>query len=329
MLGYALAIFALGCLGGVVPLFARRTERVLHLLIALSTGIFLGVVFQHLLPEVAALAAAEDAAAHAHAEPGGGHDHGHDHGGEDAGHDHGSEDDHAHEEDVHESQDHGEHGHADHGHDDHGHHDHAHEQGGHGHSHSALWLWMLGGLLGLYFLEHLVFGGAHVHAHSHAHHLEGEPEERHNQHVTLGWAALLGLSVHAFTAGITLSATYLGTSMGAVVFFCIIAHKAAETFSLGTVFLLGGFSVKATLGVVLGFSLVTPLGMLVGAQLFANLPTYAVHVLVALSAGTFLFVALCDLLPEVFHDRKDVLARVSLLVVGVVISVLVHAGSGV
>ncbi|MEX1026057.1 MAG: ZIP family metal transporter [Planctomycetota bacterium] len=295
MLGYALAIFALGCLGGIVPLFVRRTERVLHLLIAFSTGIFLGVVFQHLLPEVAHLSA-QEAALHAE------HDHGHGDHGHDA-----HADEHAHPEAEHE-----------HGAGDHAHGVLALEPEVHAHAHSSLWLWMLGGLLALYFLEHLVFGG-------HEHHGHGASAKREH-HATIGWASLFGLSIHALTAGMMLAAAHLELGVGTIVFFCIISHKAAETFSLGTVFLLAGSTARTTLLVILGFSLVTPLGMFIGAEIIGLLPPGGVAVLAALSAGTFLFVALCDLLPEVFHDRKDVLARVALVITGVVVSVLVHAG---
>lgn len=334
MLGYALAIFALGCLGGIVPLFVRRTERVLHLLIAVSTGILLGVVFQHLLPEVAHYAAAEEEALHAAAEAGhDGHAHepdepdehghdGHEHGGDEHDDDKSQESPTANKkEDSHAGHAHA-HGH-DHGaHDDHGHDSHG-SHAGHAHSHSTLWLWMLGGLLALYFLEHVVFGGAHDAKHGDDHHTH---EHRQHHHVTLGWASLLGFSVHAFTAGIALAAAYGSLSVASVIFFCIIAHKAAETFSLGTVFLLGGFSLKATLAVIVGFSLVTPLGMFVGSAVVDSLPEGTDGILTALAAGTFLFVAVCDLLPEVFHDRQDIVARGALLVVGVVGSILIHAG---
>ena len=38
--------------GGMLPLVKTWSERALHLFIALATGVFLGAVFLHLLPEL-------------------------------------------------------------------------------------------------------------------------------------------------------------------------------------------------------------------------------------------------------------------------------------
>ena len=40
---------------------------------------------------------------------------------------------------------------------------------------------------------------------------------------------------------------------------------------------------------------------------------------------TFLFVALCDLLPEVFHHREDGLLKVVLVVAGVLVSTFLES----
>jgi zinc transporter ZupT len=40
-------------------------------------------------------------------------------------------------------------------------------------------------------------------------------------------------------------------------------------------------------------------------------------VAVALAAGTFLYVCLTELLPEVFHHREDILAKIVLLALGI------------
>ena len=51
---------------------------------------------------------------------------------------------------------------------------------------------------------------------------------------------------------------------------------------------------------------------------------FLLSVLTALAAGTFLFIAVCDLLPEVFHHRKDTLAKVVLLAMGVSVDLVFH-----
>ena len=59
-----LSILLVGIAGGLIPLFFKWGDRQHHIALAFSTGIFLGAVFLHLLPSVAAAGAA-----------GGGHDH--------------------------------------------------------------------------------------------------------------------------------------------------------------------------------------------------------------------------------------------------------------
>ena len=65
MIQYCLIIIAAALVGGAVPLFVGRSHRLVHGLIAISAGFFLGVVFTHLLPEVAYRASLVEQAGHA------------------------------------------------------------------------------------------------------------------------------------------------------------------------------------------------------------------------------------------------------------------------
>ena len=90
-------------------------------------------------------------------------------------------------------------------------------------------------------------------------------------------------------------------------------------------FLLAGFGRRPTFAIIALFSLVTPAGVLFGSWMVDLLSGYGVAVLTSLAAGTFLFVALCDLLPEVFHDKRDELAKIALLLAGIGASAIAHA----
>lgn len=50
-----LFILLIALAGGLLPLFIRWSDRHLHTALALSTGIFLGAVFLHLLPSIAVM----------------------------------------------------------------------------------------------------------------------------------------------------------------------------------------------------------------------------------------------------------------------------------
>lgn len=261
---------------GALPLFVKRTDRMLHLLVAFSTGIFLGVVFLHLLPEVAhmtevsslpelAQAAGADEAMAAQSDEPDGHDHAEPHEGEGVP-----------------------------------------ALLGHAHRRSLLWPCVLAGVLAVFLLENLVLRSGS------------------DRHVTVSWASLLGLSIHSFLTGMGLAAANVSPGLSDPVYISLLTHKGPEAFSLGTVFLLAGFSRKRILAIVVAFSLITPAGALLGNLVVGGLPQEGLLVLLALATGTFLFVALCDLLPEVFHHEEDGLPKVVLLVLGIAVSTLLE-----
>ncbi|MGB0684841.1 MAG: ZIP family metal transporter [Planctomycetota bacterium] len=229
-------ILGVGLAGGFLPMLTTWTDRRLHAALALSTGIFLGAVFLHMLP---ALPQA-----------------------------------------------------------------HVGDHEGHGHGVSLLWSCVLVGVLAVYLLESLVF---RTHDHDDLH-----------RHRAVGWASFVGLSLHAFTTGLGLSAAgTAGASLALPVFVAIVAHKAFEGFSLMSVFGLAHFPKRRMATLLAVFALLTPLGVWGGSFLFPSIGEDGIAVAVALAAGTFLYVCLTELLPEVFHHREDILAKIVLLAVGI------------
>ena len=222
--------------GGFVPLFAGRSHRVLHRFVAFATGLFLGIVFLHLLPEALAR------------EPGG---------------------------------------------------------------LAAPWpgALVLTGVIALYVVQHLLLPGS----------------SSSDPHIALGWSSFVGLSVHAFASGLGLAAVQGDPDVARVLFLSIVAHKAAEGFSLATVFRLSNQTTTRILSLVGAFALVTPAGLVLGTELLEQMTSTGAQAFTALAAGTFLYVSLGDLLPEVFHGREDRAGRLALLALGIVASALLHA----
>jgi zinc transporter ZupT len=220
-------LLVVGLAGGLLPLLVKWNDRRLHIALALSTGIFLGAVFLHMLPELPVFIADADI------EP------------------------------------------------------------------RLLWAVALSGVLAIYFLESLVF---RTHDHDDVH-----------RHTAVGYATLAGLSLHAFTVGISLSATELSTPIMVGILF----HKAFEAFSLTSVFQLAHFTQKKVATLITLFACITPLGLLLGSKILPQLSPNATAIAVALAVGTFLYVCLTELLPEVFHHKEDVVTKVILLLVGI------------
>lgn len=153
-----------------------------------------------------------------------------------------------------------------------------------------------------------------------------------------GWMAVLGLSIHTFMNGFGLAGSVFTETAqkagrgplaafsypGLAFFLAIVCHKPFDALAISTVLSRKGTRRKTLLLVQLGFALMVPVGVAVfwllrrglGEEGFEKQLTGAA---LAFSAGTFLFIALSDLLPEVqFHRHDRVLLFLS-LVVGVLI----------
>ena len=101
-----------------------------------------------------------------------------------------------------------------------------------------------------------------------------------------------------------------------------LTHKAFESFAMVNVFQLAHLSRSRIAWILLVFALLTPVTMLVGIPIFAQVGAEALDIVTALAAGTFLYVSVAELLPEVFHHPGDNLAKFAFLLAGVGLSVL-------
>ncbi|MCI0570031.1 MAG: ZIP family metal transporter [Myxococcaceae bacterium] len=121
-------------------------------------------------------------------------------------------------------------------------------------------------------------------------------------HQALGLTAFAGLSVHTIMDGVALgSATLQG--VGATAFLAILAHKVPSALSLASMLRAGGRRAGSVLLLCAVYGLMVPLGAAVYLVLQEVLPfeTFAPRAL-AFSAGTFLYIAVADLLPHVHRS---------------------------
>jgi hypothetical protein len=140
-------------------------------------------------------------------------------------------------------------------------------------------------------------------------------------HAVLWPATFLGLSLHALTAGVALAGVLGHPEARAQLLLGVLVHKASECFSLATVLRLGGLSGTRALALVAGFALIEPLALLLGGGLAALHPAVA-PILTGFAVGTFLYVAVCDLVPEVFHGAGSARTKLACFVVGALATAL-------
>jgi zinc and cadmium transporter len=193
--------------------------------------------------------------------------------------------------------------------------------------------WAAVGLLSLFFLER--FFSFHQHESAEAESPDGHEHGRgphghdHGESAghTLSWGtAAFGLAVHSLVGGVALaSATaadfadrkWLGAT-GLGVFLATLLHKPADAMTIVALMLRSGASTRLAHLVNLGFALMIPMGAALFFVGVGYLPPHGASTLTAValsfSAGTFLCIALSDLLPELqFHSHDRFKLSVALL----------------
>jgi zinc and cadmium transporter len=224
-----------------------------------------------------------------------------------------------------------------------------------GHSHDSahmmahdlvgpIMLWLLAGFLVMFLIErYFCFHhhdappsqsdnagevSGHDHGHAHCAHHHQHAHSRH--HVT--WAgAAIGLTLHSLIDGIALAASVqvaaghhqssaLLPGLGA--FLVIFLHKPFDSLTLGTLLAVGNHS-KFTRHVVnAAFSLLIPAGIALfylGLTAGPNAQGILAGAL-AFSAGTFLCIAMSDLLPELQFHQHDRFKLSAALVLGLAVA---------
>jgi zinc and cadmium transporter len=164
-----------------------------------------------------------------------------------------------------------------------------------------------------------------------------------------GWMAVLGLTLHTFMNGVGLAGAVFAASSAAqaetplsaaawalpgfALFLAIFLHKPADALAISTVLTRKGVSFRTLALVQFGFVAMIPLGAVAfflmqwATKTFLTEGTtaYALQQVqdeitgaaLAFSSGTFVLIALSDLLPEVQFHRHDRVPLFLALVVGV------------
>lgn len=156
--------------------------------------------------------------------------------------------------------------------------------------------WVPLGFVALFLLERYVL----VHA------CEEPPDcEEHSHPGALGLTAFLGLSAHTLFDGVALGSSTMA-GVGFMAFVAIAAHKVPSSLSLASILLTEKWSRRMVMLLALLFGLMVPVGVLLylGLDRVAHIEGFAPGAL-AFSAGTFLYIAVSDLLPHVNRHLKE------------------------
>ena len=173
------------------------------------------------------------------------------------------------------------------------------------------------GFLLILFLEKV----AMRHSHSHT-----DPSMFPGNLVLYPYVLMIVLSVHSVIMGIALG-TEVRIAQVAVILIAIVAHKGTAAFSLTVSLLRGSVRRGRVILLVILFSAMTPLGILLGVGFMALLTGRAEKIFEAgfdaLAAGTFLYVALLDILQEEFSVHTHRLLKFAFVFGGLAVMAIV------
>ena len=199
-----------------------------------------------------------------------------------------------------------------------------------GHEEEGLGNLLIGGAILAGFLMMLILEGSGighaVHEEHHDHHEEHGHEHVH--HRNSPWIMVLGLSLHSAADGLAIGSAAAGSSeaVTALVALAVIIHKVPAAFSLGVFSMHEREDRNDSIRDVVLFSLATPVMILVSFYALEGLDEHLIALAMLFAAGTFLYVATVDTLPDI-HNPETGREALKNVLIGVVAMVLVLYGA--
>ncbi len=131
---------------------------------------------------------------------------------------------------------------------------------------------------------------------------------------TFGYMNLLGDSFHNFLDGVIIATAYMTSiEVGIAATLAVLVHEIPQEIGDFGVLLKAGFTVKKALLVNFFTALAAVVGGLVGYMLSTYTDSF-VQILTPFAAGSFLYIAATDLLPQLQEERVVKRSVLSLLI---------------
>lgn len=167
------------------------------------------------------------------------------------------------------------------------------------------------GFLFILFLEKICFPGRHAVAET--------PGADASGRLLYPYVLMLVLSIHSIITGIALG-TESGMAQAAIILIAVVAHKGTAAFALSVSMLRAGVARRRFFSLLVCFSMATPVGILLGAGAMLFMSGTAEKafeaIFDALAAGTFLYVAIVDIMQEEFAAMRNLWLKFVLVLLG-------------
>ncbi len=178
--------------------------------------------------------------------------------------------------------------------------------------------WILGGFILLFVIDFVIKTYLAYDEHG---------EDGHVHSVT-SFSAFLGLAIHSFFDGLALAAGFTaGETVGLLVLIGMCFHKVVVAFSLASTMLMSERA-PSTKFYLIAFCLISPLATVISFAFLNTGELTFTGPALCLSVGIFMFVTMCDILPEAFHHRGKDPMQMAMLLLGLVVAIIVSIVSG-
>lgn len=179
---------------------------------------------------------------------------------------------------------------------------------------ATLLRWVLAGMVVFYLIETILIR-LHVHDETDEH---GDDDHHHRpSRASLPWLITIGDGLHNFVDGIAITAAFLvSVPTGIVTTLAVAAHEIPQEISDFSILIHGGLSKRRVAWLNVVAALMTTVGAIL-AYLFRDVLEPYLAIILAGTAGIFIYIAASDLIPEIHahHHRRDKPAHVMIILV--------------
>jgi len=159
----------------------------------------------------------------------------------------------------------------------------------------ATFMWLLVGFVIFFLIEALI--GFHACR-------EDDEDHGHHHHV-LGKVAGLGIFLHSLLDGVAIAIGYeIDPRLGVVTAIAVMVHEFPEGIFTFSLLLHNKMKVKEAGWWTVAVALATPVGTILTLLFLPDLSGYTMGVLLAIAAGSFLYISASDLIPESHKSRS-------------------------
>ncbi len=164
-------------------------------------------------------------------------------------------------------------------------------------------IWLLVSFVFFYILEHAII------MHSCR---EGDKCEVH----PIDKIALFGMGLHSLLDGLIIGIGFeISPALGIIATISVLLHKLPDGISMISILLHSEYEKRKAINYSWIVALATPVGTVIGYFTVKDVSLEVLGILIAIAAGSFLYVAAADLIPEI-HKKSKIL-NVVLVVLGV------------